>query len=350
MNFQEWFAAHRRRHPNAVINERTRDLYRAWLRNNPRDPGEGGPGAGRVPGLPASGVTPSNPAPEQQPAPAQPAGPPPTVAARVDAAQELGINNLVNARNLLPREFNSQRNRAATNFRSGMLDSGYFDDIGMTSEQGPSTAKYMQFQDVDADGQPGGQQVRKLTEVAKPSDAPDYEGNITYKFQYGPDGRLYRQAYMNAANSFASRGVFSSSLLGDTNRRNLQSMDASRDQSMRNYNDAVGQINSNQTTEDTRLTNQIGESSVGYSNWTGQQDVTIPSTTNTPSTTDNSGKQNVVTPPATSTPPAGNLGTWTVRAAGANAIPRLTRQVRTRNPGVSFRIVRRGDRYVAVRT
>lgn len=346
MNFQEWFAAHKRRNPNAKINERTRDLYRAWLKNNPRDPGEGGPGAGRVPGLPASGVTPSNPTPTTPPAQAEPAGPPPTIAARVDAQQELGITNLNNARNLLPAQFNSQRNRAATNFRGGLLDSGYFDDIGITSEQAASDAKTLTFQDVDADGQPGGQQVRKATETA----APGFEGNITYKFQYGTDGRLYRQAYMNAANSFGSRGVFSSSLVGDTNRNNLRAMDANRDQSFRQYNDLVGQIGGNQSTETTRLDSQIDEARTGYAGWSGNQDVTIPSTTNTPSTTDNSGQQTVVTPPATSTPPAGNLGSWTVRAAGANAVPRLTRLVKERNRGVSFKIVRRGDRYVAVRT
>jgi len=50
MTFQEWFEAHKRRNPNAKINATDRDLYRKWLANNPRDPGEGGPGAGRVPG------------------------------------------------------------------------------------------------------------------------------------------------------------------------------------------------------------------------------------------------------------------------------------------------------------
>jgi len=238
----------------------------------------------------------------------------------------------------------------ATNLRSGLLDSGYFDTVDMTSEQGPSTAKYMDFVTVDADGQPGGQQVRKFQEVSRPDGAPNYEGNVTYRFRYGTDGRLYRQAYMNTANAFGARGIRSSSLINDTNTRNLQSFDTNRDQSIRNYNETVAQIGRNQTTEDTRLTDQITTGGVGYANWTGQQDVALPSTTNTPSTTDVSTTNNVVTPPASSTPPAGNLGTWTVKAAGANAVPRLTRQVKAKNPNVSFKIVKRGDRYVAVRT
>ena len=233
--------------------------------------------------------------------------------------------------------------------QGGLLDSGYFDSVDINSEQGPSTARYMDFTTVDADGTPGGQQVRKLDEVPKPADQ-NFEGNITYRLRYGPDGRLYRQAYMNTANAFASRGVYSSSLIGDTNRRNMESLDTARSTSIRNYQDTIDQIGRNQSTEDTRLTNQIGEANTGYSQYSGQQDVTLPSTTNTPSTTDVSNSQTVVTPPATSTPPAGNLGTWRVSAAGANAVPRLTRAVKARNPNVSFRIVRRGDRYVAVRT
>lgn len=350
MTFQEWFEAHKRRNPNAKINATTRDLYRAWLRNNPRDPGEGGPGAGRVPGYTGQSPQPAPPPAAAAPAPAPPPGPPPTIAPRVDAAQELGLQNLARDRNLLPQQFNSQRTRAATGLQTGLLNSGYFDTVDMTGDQGASTAKYMGFETVDADGQPGGQQVRKFKEIARPADAPNYEGNIEYRFRYGTDGRLYRQAYMNTANAFGSRGIRSSSLITDANTRNLQSFDTARDQSIRNYNDTVGQIGRNQTTEDTRLTDQITTGQLGYANWTGQQDVALPSTTNTPSTTDVSTTNNVVTPPASSTPPAGNLGTWTVKAAGANAIPRLTRQVKAKNPDVSFKIVKRGDRYVAVRT
>jgi hypothetical protein len=350
MTFQEWFEAHKRRNPNAKINATTRDLYRAWLRNNPRDPGEGGPGAGRVPGYTGESPQPAPPPAAAAPAPAPPPGPPPTIAPRVDAAQELGLQNLARDRNLLPSQFNSRRNRVATGLQSGLLDSGYFDTVDMTSEQGPSTAKYMDFATVDADGQPGGQQVRRFQEVSRPADAPNYEGNVTYRFRYGPDGRLYRQAYMNTANAFGSRGIRSSSLITDTNKSNMQSFDTSRDQSIRNYNETVAQIGRDQTTEDTRLTDQITTGGVGYANWTGNQDVALPSTTNTPSSPSAQYADPVVKPTTTSTPPAGNLGTWTVQAAGANAIPRLTRQVRARNPDVSFRIVRRGDRYVAVRT
>lgn len=359
MNYDQWFAAWRRQNPGyrgSPSNANLRDLFWTY-RYRAGSPIAGSEGRlremGVIPRTPAA--QPPAPAPEPapaptQPAPATPAGPPPAIAPRTDAAQELGLQNLARDRNLLPQQFNSQRTRAATGLQTGLLNSGYFDTVDMTGDQGASTAKYMDFVTVDADGQPGGQQVRKFQEVSRPEGAPNYEGNVTYRFRYGTDGRLYRQAYMNTANAFGSRGIRSSSLITDANTRNLQSFDTARDQSIRNYNETVAQIGRNQTTEDTRLTDQIRVGGTGYADWTGQQDVALPSTTNTPSTTDVSTTNNVVTPPASSTPPAGNLGTWTVRAAGANAIPRLTRQVRARNPNVSFRIVRRGDRYVAVRT
>jgi hypothetical protein len=346
MDFQQWFAAHRRRNPNAKINATTRDLYRAWLKNNPRDPGEGGPGAGRVPGLtPQTG---QGAPPDTPPAQPTPQGPPPVVAPRIDAAQELGIGQLYTARNLLPRQYNSQRNKAATNSRAGLLDAGFFDNIDITSEEGARTGKSATFEDYDIDGQPGGQQGRRVVTA----DDPQYEGNIEYKFKYGPDGRLYRQAYMNTANSFASRGVYSSSLVGDTNRRNLQSMDASRDQSIRNYNNLVDQIGGNQATDDRNLTNQIDTGNVAYQASTAGADVTVPSTTPGQGSTDVSGQQTVTPPPATSTPPAGNLGSWQASAVGRNPIARITQRVRSNpaNAGVSFRIVKRGNRYVAVRT
>jgi hypothetical protein len=279
---------------------------------------------------------------------AAPQGPPPVVAPRIDASQELGIGQLYTARNLLPRQYNSQRNTAATNSRAGLLDAGFFDNIDISSEEGARTGKSATFETYDIDGQPGGQQGRRVVTA----DDPQYEGNVTYKFKYGPDGRLYRQAYMNTANSFASRGVYSSSLVGDTNRRNLQSMDASRDQSIRNYNNLVDQIGGNQATDDRNLTNQIDTGNVAYQASTAGADVNVPSTTPGQGSTDVSGQQTVTPPPATSTPPAGNLGSWQASAVGRNPVPRLTQRVRSnpRNAGVSFRIVKRGNRYVAVRT
>ena len=366
MNFQEWFAAHRRRHPNAVINERTRDLYRAWLRNNPRDPGEGGPGRGRVPELPPQPQPPAQPnnqpqGPEPNPSPTAPT---PPAAPRIDAGREREILDLVNQRNLLPAQYNQQRNTAATNFRSGLLDGGYFDSIGIGSDetrtdaQGNPLARYMQFNTVNNPNDPNAQQVRQLQSTTPAAGTPQPEGNISYRFTYGPDGRIYRQAFMRNADSFAARGV-SGSLVSDAQRQSRTAIDSSRDQSIRNYNNTVNQINRNQSTDDTSLTRSIDTGNVGYSQWTGQQDTTLGGSTTAPaSSPDASGTNNVVTPPDT-TPAAaggagGNLGTWTVQGAGANAIPRLTRQVRNRlnntgQSGVTFRIVRRGNRYVALR-
>jgi hypothetical protein len=360
VNFQEWFAAHRRRHPNAVINERTRDLYRAWLRNNPRDPGEGGPGRGRVPELPPQPQPPAQPnnqpqGPDPNPSPTAPT---PPAAPRIDAGREREILNLVDQRNLLPADYNRQRNRSATNFRTGLLDNGYFDTVDLSSQetttdaQGNPLARYMQFNTINNPSNASAQQVRQLQTTTAPAGTARPEGNISYRFTFGPDGRIYRQAYMRNADTFAARGV-SGSLVSDAQRQSRQSIDTARDRSIQNYNDAVGQINQNQTNDDTRLTTAITTGNTGYSQWTGQQDTTLGAAPgpSTPAPSDASGANNVVTPtPPAPSPTSGNLGTWTVRAAGANAAPRLTRQVRDRNPGVSFRIVRRGNRYVAVRT
>jgi hypothetical protein len=366
VTFQEWFAAHRRRNPNAKINERTRDLYRAWLRNNPRDPGEGGPGRGRIPDL-AGGSQPEAPqggggsgggsggggggGGQQQTTPPQFSG-------RTDAGRETGILNLYGQLNELPARYNLQRNRAATGTQAGLLDAGFFDQVGLSSQEAPSTAQKAAFKDDQREvTNPDGTKSTVTVRVPVLSDyaAGDAKpvGDITYKLKYGPDGRLYRQAYTRAADTFAARGVYSSSLLRDSQGQSRQSLDTARDQSIRNYNNTVNQIASNQSDDTTSINRQIGTENTGYTQWTGQQDVTLPSMgTPTTNSTDNSGANNVVTPPSGSsnTPPPGNLGAWTVRAAGANAIPRLTRQVRDRNPGVSFRVVRRGNRYVAVRT
>jgi hypothetical protein len=348
VNFQQWFAAHRRRNPNARINARTRDLYRAWLRNNPQDPGSGGPGGGgRVPGL-----TPetAQPAPVAPTSPTPPTPPPPPAAARRDSTMEQNILNIVRDRNLLPAQYNQQRNRAATNFRSGMLDGGFFDFINMDSQEtktdkdGKPLASYMSFVERDNPSNPQAQRVMSLQETGRPEGQPEFEGNITYRFTYGPDGRIYRQAYMNNANTFAARGV-SGSLVSDAQRRSRRSIDTARDQSIRNYNETVETIAGNQGTD------TINTGNTEYKRYTSGQDVTVPSSAAGAAPADASGRNNVETPADTSPAPASRgLGSWTVAAAGRNAIPRLTNAVRTRNPGVSFRIVRRGNRYVAVRT
>jgi hypothetical protein len=363
VNFQEWFTAHRRRNPNAKINERTRDLYRAWLRNNPRDPGEGGPGAGRVPGLTPEMAQPQpQPQPQQPSGPSAPAQPSPPAAPRIDAGREREILNLVDQRNLLPADYNRQRNRSATNFRTGLLDNGYSDTVDLSSDetttdaQGNPLARYMQFNTINNPSDASAQQVRQLQTTTAPAGTPRPEGNISYRLSLGPDGRIYRQAYMRNADTFAARGV-SGSLVSDAQRQSRQSIDTARDRSIQNYNDAVRQINQNQTNDDLRLSTAITTGNTGYSQWTGQQDTTLGAapSPSTPAPSDTSGANNVVTP----TPPAppatsGNLGTWRASAVGANAVPRLTRQVRNRldrtgQSGATFRIVRRGNRYVAVR-
>ena len=362
MTFQQWFAAYRRSNRNARINKRTRDLYRAWLKNNPRDPGEGGPGAGRVPnltpqtgqGAPASGggdgsssgtggtTTTSDP-----------------FKGRTDAGRESEILNLYSRLNELPAQYNLQRNRAATGTQAGLLDAGFFDQVGISSEESASTAKKTEFKDeqrqvTNPDGTTSTVTVRVPVQSDYAEGEAKPEGNVTYKLKYGPDGRLYRQAYVRTADTFAARGVYSSSLLNDAKGQSRQSLDTARDQSIRNYNNTVDTIAGNQTNDTTSLNTGITTGNAGYTQWTGQNDAVLPGApAASTSSSDPSGTNNVVTPPpATSTPPAGNLGSWQASAVGRNPVPRLTQRVRSnpRNAGVSFRIVKRGNRYVAVRT
>lgn len=352
MDFQQWFAAYRRRNPNAKINEKTRDLFRAWQRNNPSGNTTGTSTAAGSAWDARSGTAAPGAGTPGPPAPAAPAPPPPPAAARRDAALEQQILNLVNDRNLLPTKYNQQRNRAATGFRSGLLDGGFFDTVGISSEEtftdanGNPLWRPMEFR--EEAGTPQQNRV-SLQAVQNPDTANRPQGNVTYKFSYGPDGRIYRQAFMGNANAFAARGV-SGSLVRDAQRQSRQAIDTARDQSIRNYNQTVDDIGRNQGTEDTNLTNAITTGNTSYQGWSGSQDVTMPATpAPAAAPADASGANNVVAPNIP-TPPQGNLGTWTVKAAGANAVPRLTRQVRDRNPGVNFRIVRQGNRYVAVRT
>lgn len=352
MNFQQWFAAYRRRNPKATINRKTRDLFRAWQRNNPSGNTTGTSSAAGSAWDAKSGTAAPGAGTPGPPAPAAPAPPPPPAAPRRDATLEQQILKLVNDRNLLPTKYNEQRNRAATGFRSGLLDGGFFDTVDISSEEkltddkGNPLWRPMEFR--EEAGTPQQNRV-SLQAVQNPDQSTRPPGNVTYKFSYGPDGRIYRQAFMGNANAFAARGV-SGSLVRDAQRQSRQAIDTARDQSIRNYNQTVEDIGTNQGTEDTNLTTAITTGNTAYQGWSGSQDVTMPAApAPAAAPADASGANNVVTPNIP-TPPQGNLGTWTVKAAGANAVPRLTRQVKNRNPGVNFRIVRQGNRYVAVRT
>lgn len=363
MNYDQWFAAWRRRNPGytgSSANANLRDLFWTYRYQ------AGQPVAGSEARLQEMGVMPRpqqpSPAPpaagggQQEPQqPSTPAPPAPPAAPRIDAGRESEIMALVNQRNLLPAEYNSQRNRAATNFRSGLLDSGFFDTVDISSEERTTDASGnplftpLEFQSVNNPANPQSQQVRQLVARTPGANEPRPQGNITYKFSFGPDGRIYRQAFMRNADTFAARGV-RGSLVSDAQRQSRQSIDTARDQSINNYNNTVETIGRNQGTDTQRLSSAITTGTAGYGQWTGQQDTTMPGgVTPGAAPQDASGTNNVVTPNVP-TPPAGNLGSWTVRAAGSNAVPRLTRQVRDRNPGVNFRIVRQGNRYVAVRT
>ena len=279
------------------------------------------------------------------------------VRGRVDAGRESEILNLYSQQNEIPARYNIQRDRAATGTRSGLLDAGYFDNVGISSQEAPSTAKKTEFKGeprtvTNPDGTTSQVVVRTPVQTDYAAGEARPEGNVSFKLSYGQDGRLYRQAYVRAADTFASRGVYSSSLLGDSQRQSRQSLDTARDQSIRSYNNTVDQIAGNQVTDTTNTGTQINTSNAGYTQWTGQQDAALPQApAASTSSQDVSGTNNVTTPPpAAPAPRAGNLGSWQATAVGRNPVPRLTRQVRARNQGVNFRIVRQGNRYVAVRT
>lgn len=280
---------------------------------------------------------------------------------RIDAIREMELLNQYGRLNEIPARSNIQRNRAATGTQAGLLDSGYFDQVGLSSQEAPSTAKKMAFVDrteMMADPNNPSDPTEKAVKVRSaqeseyaPGEAKP-EGNVTYKLKFGADGRLYRQAYVRAADAYASRGVYSSSLVNDTNKGNRLSLDTSRDQAIRNYNDQVNTIAANQANETTSLNAAITQGNLGYAKWTGEQDVILPSApaASTPSAPDPSANTSVTPPPQTATPSSAPRGSWTVKAAGANAIPRLTRLVASRYQTTKFKIVRRGNRYVVVRT
>lgn len=389
--FTDWFAAYQKQHPDAKIDATTRNLFWYWrykqgdpVGSSLRDPsfqtymagrgititppssGDGGGGGDATAGTPTS--TPD------------PKATGPTVS-KMDAAAESRINYLYQTLFGLPALYNAQRSRSAINTQGTLLDQGYYDTVGIDKSEAPSDAKNVAW-----DWKPSTQidpatekpvannggfpvQVREaaLTDYAAGEKKP--EGNITYKLKLGPDGRLYRQAYMKVADTMAARGVYSSSLISDTNRQNQQNLDAARDSITRGYDNQVFQLGQQQGEQTRDINQQIQEGRLNYAQYQADNPAMIPGVTTGPITLGgNSGVASTpapgtVTPatttsPATTTPataaptaaPSKTLGSWSTAAAGQNATQRLRSAVRKRNPGVSFKIVRQGNRYVAVRT
>lgn len=354
MNYDQWYAAWLRRNPGytgSSSNANLRDLFWTYRYN------AGSPIAGSETRLQEMGVMPRPAAPA--PAPAGDAGgggatTPPVFTGRTDAAREMELLNLYSRLNEVPAQFNLQRNRAATGTQAGLLDAGYFDQVGISSEEAPSNARKTAYVNeqrevTNPDGTKSMVNVRVPQQTDYAAGEAKPEGNVSYKLKFGPDGRLYRQAYVRAADAFASRGVYSSSLVSDTSKTNRMNLDTARDQSIRNYNNTVETIGQNQVGSEKELNSAITTGNLGYAKWTGEQDAILPSTAApTISSSDPSTVNNISAAPAPKTGEV--IGSWSVKMAGKNAIPRLTTAYRKKNPNVSFKIVRRGGRYVAVRT
>lgn len=401
--FNQWFAAYQKQNPDAKIDANTRNLFWYWrykqgdpVQSSLSDPtfqsymagrgitvtspssgtGDGGGGAGTTGG-----------------------DKPPTATGntvtRMDAGQEADIIGLYKRLFALPEFYNPQRKLAAENTRGTLLDQGYYDTVGMSQSEAPSLATKTGFEWANAvdpkTGQPsknsGGfnEQFRNITQTPYGPGETKPQGDITYKLKLGPDGRLYRQAYMKVADTMAARGVYSSSLINDTNRQNQQNLDTSRDSIIRGLDTTTFNIGQQQIAAANDINSAIGSAVPRYAQYQADNPAMIPGVTNvngtgvtglgtgttaapsgggvpsgtttspatsstTATTGSTAGSPGVTPTPATTVPVGGQLGSWTQKAAGANATPRLQKAVRARNKGVSFKIVRRGNRYVAVRT
>jgi len=328
-DFENWFAAYLRTHPKAKKSDpTTQSKWRAWRTAHPKDPGEGGPGAGRIPppGTPGT-VTPeqANPAPApQQEQPASPSTPDPAPAPKpppTNAQYDQQINAINQRITNLPTLYDTKRTGLYTNTRQQLLDQGYFDQLAQATDQAAVDTKNDQ--------------------------------GVKYKFSYGPDGRLYRQAYMTTTNNLAARGMASGSVLEAAQRSARDSIDAQRAQALSGYNNAQDQTFTDQTTERTGLDTNLTNTRINYAAWQADQNQPTPTSTvdanagaNTnASTTVNSGTTPTdQTGTSTVKPKTQILGVGKTRSAAVTAarqkVPGVRLEIRTRGGGKGYVAVR----------
>ena len=326
-DWQNWWKAYQRKNKNAKMSDpAVQKKWREW--QSRRDPGEGGPGAGRVPGLSPDGTAPATPpsggggggggtdggggggSPTTTPQP------PPT-----NLDYEKAIKALEDRLNNLQTLYNTKRSDLYSGTRDQLLTQGYFDTLDKVEN----------------------------------AQTTNSGGNVSYKFSYGPDGRLYRQAYMTNTNNLAARGMASGSVLEAAQRQARDSIDSQRSTALTGYQKAVDQATSDQGTELSGVTDKLRDTRVDYAAWQKDQSVAPPSAVD-PNAAANSGASNTVGAGTTPTDTTGTTTTTTRRSnpnilgRGATRSAAVT-QARKAVPGVKLEIRQRGGGkgYVAVR-
>ena len=272
---------------------------------NPSEPTPAGWNSDGTPAAPAASDTPATPA--------APKAPPTN--ANFDQ-QIAAINQRITN---LPTLYDTKRTDLYSNTREQLLNGGYFDSLATAND------------------------------ATKTSN----DQGVSYKFSYGPDGRLYRQAYMTNTNNLAARGMASGSVLESAQRQSRDVIDGQRAQAITNYNTAQNQTFGDQTSEKTGLDTQLTNTKIQYGTWQGDQNAPTPTDTVDPNA---AASTNASTTVGTGTTPTDQTGTSTVRArpqilgtgktksaavtAARQKVPGVRLEIRTRGGGKGFVAVR----------
>jgi hypothetical protein len=326
MDYKTWLAAWRRRNPNHTPGPNDganlRDLFWTYRFK------AGSPIPGSEKRLQEMGLMPRTPAP----APAGGGGgggdgggdggggqqekkPPPT-----NLQFEQSIQAIQGRIDKLPELYNTKRSDLYTDTRKGLLEQGYFDTLATTEA------------------------ADKTTEG----------GNVSYKFTYGPDGKLYRQAYMTTQNNLAARGMASGSVLEAAQRDARSQIDTARSSALDGYTRAVNQATGDQKTELAGLGDKLTDTRREYGDWQAGQNVTPPTTTTDPNAAAGSTASNTVsgTTGVTDTTATPNTARRNPNILGRGATrSAAVTQARKAVPGVKLTVKKRGGGkgFVAVR-
>lgn len=169
----------------------------------------------------ARGTTPPTPAAASAPAPP----PLPT-----DPNREAAIQAIINRLAALPGIYNTQRKDLAANTVAGLVEGGLLDSASFAEQPGEG-------------------------------------GNITYKLVVGPNGRLYRQAFTGARDSFNAHGLLNSSFMRRAQADSQRDLDTRLAQATRGYDQASRGITDAQRQETQGLEGDLTRGRTEYGDW-----------------------------------------------------------------------------------
>lgn len=175
----------------------------------------------------------SSPAPPP-PAPAPGIAPPPT-----DPNRQSAIDSLIAWLASLPGTYNTRRKDLAAETSTGLVESGLFDSANYEGTTGEG-------------------------------------GNITYRIVVGPNGRLYRQAFSSARDSFNARGLLGSSFMQRAQREGKQALDVGVAQGLRGFDKSQGALGEQQSADVLRGQQDISGKRTEYGDWQRAQPVAAP--------------------------------------------------------------------------